>query len=75
MKGLVGKLVGVARKAKALGKDDPRRVIHSLKLGLALTIVSLLYYYKPLYANFGVSAMWAVITVVVVFEFSVGMMA
>ncbi|XP_022141989.1 aluminum-activated malate transporter 2-like isoform X2 [Momordica charantia] len=71
VKGLVGKLVGVARKAKALGKDDPRRVIHSLKLGLALTIVSLLYYYKPLYANFGVSAMWAVITVVVVFEFSV----
>ncbi|KAG6588243.1 Aluminum-activated malate transporter 2, partial [Cucurbita argyrosperma subsp. sororia] len=72
VKGLVGKLVEVRSKAIALGKDDPRRVIHSLKLGLALTIVSILYYYNPLYANFGVSAMWAVMTVVVVFEFSVG---
>ncbi|XP_023006118.1 aluminum-activated malate transporter 2-like isoform X1 [Cucurbita maxima] len=72
VKGLVGKLVEVRSKATALGKDDPRRVIHSLKLGLALTIVSILYYYNPLYANFGVSAMWAVMTVVVVFEFSVG---
>ncbi|XP_022930938.1 aluminum-activated malate transporter 2-like isoform X1 [Cucurbita moschata] len=72
VKGLVGKLGEVRSKAIALGKDDPRRVIHSLKLGLALTIVSILYYYNPLYANFGVSAMWAVMTVVVVFEFSVG---
>lgn len=74
LKGLFAKLLEVARKTKALGKDDPRRVTHSLKLGLTITIVSLLYYYKPLYANFGVSAMWAVMTVVVVFEFSVGMM-
>ncbi|KAG4129706.1 hypothetical protein ERO13_D09G098400v2 [Gossypium hirsutum] len=55
-----------------LGQDDPRRVVHSLKAGLALTLVSLFYYYQPLYKSFGVSAMWAVITVVVVFEFSVG---
>ncbi|KAG6590137.1 Aluminum-activated malate transporter 2, partial [Cucurbita argyrosperma subsp. sororia] len=72
VKGLFAKLVEVASKTRALGKDDPRRVIHSLKLGLTLTIVSMLYYYKPLFANFGVSAMWAVMTVVVVFEFSVG---
>lgn len=57
-----------------LGQDDPRRVVHSLKAGLALTLVSLFYYYQPLYKSFGVSAMWAVITVVVVFEFSVGML-
>lgn len=72
VKGLVGKLVEVGSKTRALGKDDPRRVIHALKLGLTLTIVSILYYYKPLYESFGVSAMWAVMTVVVVFEFSVG---
>lgn len=72
MKGLIAKIVEVAKKTKALGKDDPRRVIHALKLGLTLTIVSSLYYYNPLFANFGVSAMWAVMTVVVVFEFSVG---
>ncbi|XP_038880245.1 aluminum-activated malate transporter 2-like [Benincasa hispida] len=72
MKSLVEKLVEIGSKTKALGKDDPRRVIHALKLGFTLTIVSLFYYYKPLYDNFGVSAMWAVMTVVVVFEFSVG---
>ncbi|KAK4791035.1 hypothetical protein SAY86_031448 [Trapa natans] len=55
-----------------VGKDDPRRAIHSLKVGLTLTLVSLIYYYQPLYTNFGATAMWAVMTVVVVFEFSVG---
>ncbi|KAE8692995.1 Aluminum-activated malate transporter 8 [Hibiscus syriacus] len=60
---------GTLRK---LGQDDPRRVVHSLKAGLALTLVSLFYTYQPLYNSFGFSAMWAVITVVVVFEFSVG---
>lgn len=57
---------------KKLGVEDPRRVIHSLKVGLAITMVSTLYYFKPLYNEFGSSAMWAVFTVVVVFEFSVG---
>ncbi|XVF47002.1 hypothetical protein PTKIN_Ptkin03bG0074200 [Pterospermum kingtungense] len=59
-------------KVKKLGQDDPRRVFHSLKVGLALTIVSLFYYCRPLYDRFGVAATWAVMTVVVVFEFSVG---
>ena len=66
------KVVEVARKTKKLGQDDPRRIIHSLKAGLAVSLVSLLYYFKPLYGGFGVSTMWAVLTVVVVFEFSVG---
>ncbi|KAE8691737.1 Aluminum activated malate transporter family protein [Hibiscus syriacus] len=57
---------------RKLGQDDPRRVVHSLKAGLALTLVSLFYYYQPLYDSFGVSTMWAVMTVVVIFEFSVG---
>lgn len=69
----LAKLHEVARQAMKVAKDDPRRSIHSLKVGIALTLVSLLYYLKPLYNNFGASAMWAVMTVVVVFEFSVGM--
>lgn len=69
----LGKLRGVARQAIKLAKDDPRRLIHSLKVGLTVTLVSLLYYLQPLYNNLGASAMWAVMTVVVVFEFSVGM--
>ncbi|KAF2302523.1 hypothetical protein GH714_037019 [Hevea brasiliensis] len=66
------KVTDFGRCWKKLGKDDPRRVIHSLKVGLAIALVSIFYYYQPLYENFGVSAMWAVMTVVVVFEFSVG---
>ncbi|XP_031267791.1 aluminum-activated malate transporter 2-like isoform X1 [Pistacia vera] len=69
---LKAKVVELARKTIKLGKDEPRRVAHSLKVGLALNLVSLLYYFRPLYDNFGVSAMWAVMTVVVVFEYSVG---
>ncbi|KAJ4833389.1 hypothetical protein Tsubulata_028191 [Turnera subulata] len=51
------RVVDTAKKAKKLAKDDPRRVIHS---------------FKPLYEGFGDAAMWAVLTVVVVMEFSVG---
>lgn len=69
------KVVDVAKKMKKLGQEDPRRIIHSLKVGLALTLVSLFYYIRPLYDGFGVNAMWAVLTVTVVFEFSVGKLA
>ncbi|KAL1338317.1 hypothetical protein AAHE18_10G203500 [Arachis hypogaea] len=65
-------VMNVAKSIKKTGKDDPRRVIHSLKVGLALTLVSLFYYSRPLYDGFGVAGMWAVLTVVVVFEFTVG---
>ncbi|XWS28513.1 hypothetical protein CRYUN_Cryun25bG0076100 [Craigia yunnanensis] len=62
----------IARKTKQLGQEDPRRVYHSLKMGLALTLISLFYYFQPVYHNFGENAIWAVLTVVLVLEFSVG---
>jgi len=65
-------VVNFALTVKKLGQDDPRRIIHAFKVGLAITIVSLFYYFQPLYNGFGVSAMWAVLTVVVIFEFTVG---
>lgn len=68
----LSKTIETAKKARKLGQEDPRRIIHSCKVGLAITLVSLFYYFEPLYDGFGVSAMWAVLTVVVVFEFSVG---
>ncbi|KAG8371125.1 hypothetical protein BUALT_Bualt13G0054200 [Buddleja alternifolia] len=75
-KGFIQKIMNVvisaAKDTKKLGKEDPRRIIHSFKVGLAITLVSLFYYFDFLYEGFGVSAMWAVMTVVVVFEFSVG---
>lgn len=66
------KVINFTKSIKKIGKDDPRRVFHSLKVGIALTLVSLFYYSRPLYDSFGVAGMWAVLTVVVVFEFSVG---
>ncbi|ESQ48876.1 hypothetical protein EUTSA_v10022400mg [Eutrema salsugineum] len=60
------------RNIQKFGKDDPRRIIHSIKVGFSLTLVSMLYYVRPLYNSFGVSGMWAILTVVVVSEFTVG---
>ncbi|KAL6341825.1 hypothetical protein AAG906_038069 [Vitis piasezkii] len=66
------KVVNVAGKANKLGRDEPRRIIHCLKVGLALTVVSLLYYVHPLYKFFHESGVWAVLTVLLVLEFTVG---
>lgn len=66
------KILEIWEKVWNIGVGDPRKVIHCFKVGLALCIVSLFYYMKPLYDDFGGNAMWAVITVVVVFEYSVG---
>ncbi|TQD93570.1 hypothetical protein C1H46_020841 [Malus baccata] len=55
-----------------VARDDPRRVIHALKVGLSLTLVSLLYLIQPLFVGIGQNAIWAVMTVVVVLEFTAG---
>ncbi|XP_009787640.1 aluminum-activated malate transporter 12-like isoform X1 [Nicotiana sylvestris] len=60
------------RKIWKVGKEDRRRVIHSLKMGLSLTLVSLLYLLEPLFKGIGENAIWAVMTVVVVLEFTAG---
>ncbi|PUZ47098.1 hypothetical protein GQ55_7G135600 [Panicum hallii var. hallii] len=65
-------LVAFGAKLAKIARDDPRRVAHSLKVGLALTLVSVLYYVRPIFINWGVSTMWAVLTVVVVMEYTVG---
>ncbi|KAB5564206.1 hypothetical protein DKX38_004260 [Salix brachista] len=54
------------------GRDDPRRVVHALKVGLSLTLVSLRYLLEPLFEGIGQNAIWAVMTVVVVLEFTAG---
>ncbi|KAF9665350.1 hypothetical protein SADUNF_Sadunf16G0113600 [Salix dunnii] len=69
---LKANMVDMARSLRKLGQEDPRRVVHSLKVGLALTLVSTIFYYLPLYKNFDPNAIWIVMTVVLVFEFSVG---
>ncbi|KAJ4843249.1 hypothetical protein Tsubulata_035366 [Turnera subulata] len=50
-----------------------RKWIHSIKVGVALVLVSLLYFLDPLYNEVGDNnAMWAIMTVVVIFEYYAG---
>ncbi|KAI3716613.1 hypothetical protein L1987_67607 [Smallanthus sonchifolius] len=65
-------IVEFAIKIKNIGVDDPRRITHSLKVALAITLVSMVYYLQPFYKGIGDAGMWAVLTVVVVFEYTVG---
>ncbi|XWS49237.1 hypothetical protein CRYUN_Cryun13aG0146800 [Craigia yunnanensis] len=55
-----------------VGREDHRRIIHAFKVGLSLTLVSLLYLMEPLFKGIGQNAIWAVMTVVVVLEFNAG---
>ncbi|KAL8172527.1 hypothetical protein V2J09_024331 [Rumex salicifolius] len=55
-----------------IGVNEPKKFMHSLKVSAALCVVSLFYYMRPLYDSFGGNAMWAIMTVVVVFEYTVG---
>ncbi|KAG7536170.1 Aluminum-activated malate transporter [Arabidopsis suecica] len=66
------KIKKILKSICKVGKDDPRRVKHALKVGVSLTLVSLLYLMEPLFKGIGNSAIWAVMTVVVVLEFSAG---
>ncbi|XP_077243108.1 aluminum activated malate transporter family protein [Tasmannia lanceolata] len=77
--GILGLILGLKLKVWKflertwkVGVDDPRRVIHCLKVGISLTLVTLFYYLRPLYDGVGGTAMWAVMTVVVIFEYTVG---
>ncbi|MQL93942.1 hypothetical protein Taro_026596 [Colocasia esculenta] len=77
---LAGNIVGKARRLPCVvchkiwmvGAEDPRRLVHALKVGMALTLVSFLYLLEPLFKGVGKNAMWAVMTVVVVLEFTAG---
>lgn len=71
-KNIWAKIIFIAMKAKELGQDHPGKIIHSLKVGLALTLISLFYYFRLLYDGFGINTIWPVLTVMVVFKFSVG---
>lgn len=60
------------RRICRVGREDPRRVFHSLKVGFSLTLVTMLYLMEPLFEGIGQNAIWAVMTVVVVLEFTAG---
>ena len=67
------KVYRVARKIKKVGQDDPRRIVHGLKVGLAITLASLLLFYtKPFKLVDQQNGIWAIMTIVLIFEFSAG---
>lgn len=70
--GFVMKIWNFIMKAWNIGVNEPKKFVHCLKVGTALSLVSLFYYMRPLYAGVGGNAMWAVMTVVVVFEYTIG---
>ncbi|KAL0730867.1 hypothetical protein Bca4012_026961 [Brassica carinata] len=69
---IVERMTKFMRNTWRIGADDPAKVVHCLKVGLALSLVSIFYYMRPLYDGVGGNAMWAIMTVVVVFESTVG---
>ncbi|GAA0166501.1 transporter [Lithospermum erythrorhizon] len=61
-----------AMKAYEMGKKDPRKFIFAIKMGLALAIVSILIFFKEPLSYIGQYSIWAILTVVLIFEFNVG---
>ncbi|KAK9713589.1 hypothetical protein RND81_06G037700 [Saponaria officinalis] len=70
--GFFTKIWRVLVESWKIGVAEPKKFVHCLRVGLALCVVSLFYYMRPLYEGIGGNAMWAVMTVVVVFEYTVG---
>lgn len=54
------------------GRDEPNRVIFSLKVGLAVLLVSLLILIRAPYELFGTNIIWSILTVAIMFEYTVG---
>ncbi|KAH6814741.1 hypothetical protein C2S51_023759 [Perilla frutescens var. frutescens] len=69
-------VIGAVDETKKVGGEDRRRMLHSIKVGIAMAAVSLMYYFDIFQEGYssgsGLDAMWAVITVAAVFEFSIG---
>lgn len=61
-----------AGKAWEMGRSDPKKIIFAAKMGLALSAISLLIFWKGLYQDVAQYSIWAILTVIVMFEFTIG---
>ncbi|ERM97497.1 hypothetical protein AMTRI_Chr02g217480 [Amborella trichopoda] len=62
----------LAKRVWEFCKDDPGRVTFSFKVGLAVLLVSLLILFRASYEVFGTNIVWAILTVAIMFEYTVG---
>lgn len=62
----------ISFKVWELLTKEPAKTIHAFKMGLALSLAFLLVLLDAAYALFGSHAIWAIMTVIVVFELTIG---
>ncbi|KAL5551890.1 hypothetical protein UlMin_002066 [Ulmus minor] len=60
------------RNVWEFAKEDTNRVTFSLKVGLAVLLVSLLILFRAPYELFGTNIIWSILTVAIMFEYTVG---
>lgn len=71
--GLGAKARDLVVKGWEFGSSDPRKVIFATKVGLALVLVAfIIFFLRTPYRDLSKRSTWAILTVVVVFEFSIG---
>ncbi|KZV21587.1 aluminum-activated malate transporter 4-like [Dorcoceras hygrometricum] len=69
---LWGDVKQIAVGSFKMGRSDPRKVMFAAKMSIALSLVSLLVFFKQPTNYISQHYIWAILTVVVVFEFSIG---
>ncbi|KAK2397614.1 aluminum-activated malate transporter [Trifolium repens] len=66
------KMKRVGLRVWGMGHSDPREVVFAVKMGIALFIISLLSFLKQPFQDVEKYSLWAILTVVLIFEFNIG---